>query len=129
MISYPSLHIISAYSQSTEDESFNTTLNPSKTALADTNLSENMYFQKGCHFCHSNVGQGARSGKRIVEPLLPKDDFFAVIRRPYGKMPAYSPKVLSDSELAEIYNYLASLNSHEVEDIPLLKRFRNEGKE
>jgi len=42
-------------------------------------------------------------------------------------MPAYSPKVLSDSELADIYQYLESLKSPKAEDIPQLQRLMSEG--
>jgi len=85
-----------------------------------------MYFRKGCHVCHSGVGQGGRSGKRLIEPILPKEDFYAIVRRPYGIMPAYSPRFLSDSDLTEIYEYLEAQESPKVEDIPELQKLMSE---
>jgi len=118
---YPTQNVMLAYAQTEANETsaepnINTEFKP----------HENMYFNKGCHVCHSNVGQGARSGKPLVSPLLPKEDFFAVVRRPYGIMPAYSPKVLSDRDLAEIYQYLETLESPKVDAIPLLQQLMNE---
>jgi len=121
MMLYPAQNVMLAYAQTEANETsaelnINTKFKP----------HENMYFNKGCHVCHSNVGQGARSGKPLVSPLLPKEDFFAVVRRPYGIMPAYSPKVLSDRDLAEIYQYLETLESPKVDAIPLLQQLMNE---
>jgi len=91
----------------------------------DETRGEKIYAKKGCNYCHSNVGQGSSSGKRLASPVLPKEQFFAIVRRPYGIMPAYSPEVLSDQELGDIYQYLKSLESPKVEDIDLLQRESN----
>jgi len=92
----------------------------SNTAATESN--GNMYIKKGCHNCHGNVGQGSSSGKRLAEPVLEERQFYAIVRRPYGIMPAYAPEVLSDRELKEIYQYLQSLQSPELKDIELLQR-------
>jgi len=109
MIVYPAQQFVSAKSQPTSN---NTTVDP----------TEGAYYKKGCNNCHGNVGQGSRSGKRLAEPVLPEPVFKAIVRRPYGIMPAYSSKILSDDELDEIYQYLQSLSSPKSDDIKLLQR-------
>jgi len=93
MVLYPAQYVRTASGQTSTQET-----NP--TPFANSASLNNAYFKKGCHVCHSNVGQGARSGKRLVDPLLPAEDFYAFVRRPYGVMPPYSPKVLSDRDLS-----------------------------
>jgi len=126
ILSFLGHDVLNAHAQTKGDDT-SATSNADNIEKAKVEHSDNMYFKKGCNVCHSNVGQGARSGKRLIEPILPKEDFYAVVRRPYGIMPAYSPKVLSDSELADIYQYLESLKSPKAEDIPQLQRLMSEG--
>jgi len=90
-------------------------------AAPDVDAGQALYLDKGCYACHSNVGQGWAGGKRIAEPVLPLAAFEVLIRKPNGSMPAYSKKVLSDNELEQIHQYLASLKSPNVNDIPLLR--------
>jgi len=82
---------------------------------------EKLYFKKGCDVCHGYVGQGWLGGKRLAEPVLPLAAFKTLVRRPNGSMPPFSPKVLSESELEAIHEYLASLKSPDAKDIPLLQ--------
>jgi len=79
---------------------------------------EKLYFKKGCDVCHGYVGQGWLGGKRLAEPVAA---FKTLVRRPDGSMPPFSPKVLSESELETIHEYLASLKSPDAKDIPLLQ--------
>jgi len=125
IFSFPGYGVLIAHAQ-TQGQDAKPSSNATRIENATGEYWDNMYFKKGCNVCHSNVGQGARSGKRLVDPILPKEDFYAIVRRPYGTMPAYSPKVLSDSELADIYKYLESLKSPKAEDIPQLQRLINE---
>jgi len=96
----------------------------SETLQPEENVSKgkDFFIQKGCHVCHGYVGQGWLGGKRIAEPVLPLISFKALVRRPNGSMPPYSPKVLSEDELESIHQYLASLKSPNAQDIPLLQR-------
>jgi len=113
---------LSARAQTPNDETSGAAFSES----INSEFTGNMYFRKGCHVCHSGIGQGGRSGKRLIEPILPKEDFYAIVRRPYGIMPAYSPRFLSDSDLAEIYEFLEAQKSPKVEDIPQLQQLMNE---
>jgi len=88
----------------------------------DASTGKTIYIKKGCDVCHGYVGQGWIGGKRLAEPVLPLASFRALVRRPNGSMPPYSPKVLSDRDLEEIHRYLASLKSPDAKDIPLLQR-------
>jgi len=113
---------LNARAQTPNDE----TSGAASSESINSEFAGNMYFRKGCHVCHSGIGQGGRSGKRLIEPILPKEDFYAIVRRPYGIMPAYSPRFLSDSDLAEIYEFLEAQKSPKVEDIPQLQQLMNE---
>jgi len=80
------------------------------------------YSAYGCAQCHGNVGQGGAAGPRIAPDSLPYAAFRDVIRRPYGVMPAYSPRVLSREGLLQIYNYVQSIAPPpELKDIPALQ--------
>ena len=59
-----------------------------------------VYLQFGCDQCHGMVGQGGGAGLRLAPDPLEYDDFADIVRRPYGVMPAYSPKVLSEEDMA-----------------------------
>lgn len=80
------------------------------------------YMKYGCFQCHGYVGQGGGAGLRIAPNPMPYEDFVDIVRRPYGVMPAYSPNVLSDQVIAQIYAYLESVpEPPSLDDIPLLQ--------
>jgi len=74
----------------------------------DPKTGQARFMQVGCYECHGTVGQGGIAGMRIVPMPLPWVGFQLYVRRPGGQMPAFSDKVLSDSELADLYAYLTS---------------------
>ena len=76
----------------------------------------------GCYQCHGFRGQGGREGKRIADPVpLAWPAFQAWVRTTSGDMPPYTPKVLSDQELIDIYAYLQSVpKAPDYKSIPLL---------
>ncbi len=67
-----------------------------------------LYEQVGCAACHGGVGQGGVAGPPLIAPG-PYEAFAAQTRAPRGDMPAYSARILSDAELADIYGFLRSL--------------------
>ena len=70
------------------------------------------YIKYGCYQCHGYLGQGALlSGPRIVPSELPLEAFTEIIRRPYGVMPPYSPDVLDQKTLENIYRHLQSIKA------------------
>jgi mono/diheme cytochrome c family protein len=80
------------------------------------------YVQMGCYQCHGYEGHGGGSaGPRIAPDPLAYDAFARIVRRPYGVMPAYSPRVLSDEGLKRIYEYVKSIPaSPDASELPLL---------
>src|SRR4051812_6915718 len=78
----------------------------------------------GCYQCHGHQGQGGREGPRIADPVpLAWPALQAWVRTTSGDMPPYTPKVLSDAELIDIYAYLQSIpKSPDYKTIPLLSQ-------
>ncbi len=68
-------------------------------------------FQKyGCYTCHGIVGQGTlRDGPRLNAAALGFPAVLAQLRTPRYEMPAYTEKVISDQQVADIFAYLTSL--------------------
>jgi len=84
-----------------------------------------LYVDYGCFACHGTEGQGGGrgSGPKIGRPLMPWDAFLGLVRRPPRNMPAYTQKVVSDQDVADMYAYLAALKpSPAVKEIPLLNQ-------
>jgi mono/diheme cytochrome c family protein len=63
-----------------------------------------LFLKNGCYECHGTVGQGG-TGPRIA----PRTGSIAYIRKPAGQMPPYTPKVLPDSDVADLLAYLMSI--------------------
>ena len=69
-----------------------------------------LYNERGCYTCHGFEGQGALiTGSRIAPDPLPVEAFAIAVRRPRNVMPAYSPAVLSDTELESIHYFLTTI--------------------
>jgi ubiquinol-cytochrome c reductase cytochrome c subunit len=77
--------------------------------VGDPKAGEARFMRVGCYECHGTVGQGGIAGMRIVPMPLPWLGFQVYLRRPGGQMPAFSDKVLTDGELADIYAFLTGL--------------------
>jgi ubiquinol-cytochrome c reductase cytochrome c subunit len=85
-----------------------------------------VFMKAGCYACHGTVGQGG-AGARIAPNPLALAAFTAYVRKGgpnhsvFGGMPAYPPNVLSDSDLADIRAYLATIPTPPpAKTIPLL---------
>ena len=84
-----------------------------------------LFARDGCYECHGREGQGSRqtSAPRIGPPALPFAEFAKYVRHPRGSMPPYTGKVISDSEMADIFAFLESLpNPPPADSIPLLNQ-------
>ena len=69
-----------------------------------------IYTKYGCYECHGFEGQGSSAtGPRIGPGPIPFAAFTAYVRKPTGQMPPYTSKVMSDSELADVYSFLQAL--------------------
>ena len=72
-----------------------------------------------CWQCHGYEGQGG-AAVRIAPTLYPFEAFARLVRHT-NLMPAYSPNVLSDEKLRQIYEYVRSVpEPPALEDIPEL---------
>ena len=88
-----------------------------------------VFMKAGCHACHGSMGQGGTGG-RIAPKPIPAPIFNNTVRngkanpnanRNWSGMPPFSAKFISDSELADIYAYLASIPAPPpVKSVPLL---------
>jgi mono/diheme cytochrome c family protein len=83
------------------------------TAAANPGNGQRLFVRDGCYECHGYLGQGSTStgGTRLGPPQIPLSAFTSYVREPTGQMPPYTAKVISDADLAEIYNFLKSVPS------------------
>ena len=91
------------------------TLKPSAkqepSAAANSGNGQRLFVRDGCYECHGYLGQGSTStgGTRLGPPQIPLSAFVSYVREPTGQMPPYTAKVISNEDLAEIYNFLKSV--------------------
>lgn len=86
-----------------------------------------LFTRMSCHYCHGTEGQGsiAGVGPRIALVSRSYDSFARYVRRPAGRMTAYSEKILPEPELIDIYAFLRALPAaRPVSEIPLLEQMR-----
>ena len=77
-------------------------------AAGDPAAGEKKFYT--CYGCHGFSGQNG-NGARLVPMRFPQAGFIAYVRNPprANQMPSYSPKVLADTDLADIYAYIKTL--------------------
>ena len=76
----------------------------------DAAKGKQIYTKIGCWQCHGREGQGGGYvGPRLAPDPMPYNVLEAYIRHPSGDMPPYSKKVLSDSQVRDIYAFLKSV--------------------
>jgi mono/diheme cytochrome c family protein len=71
-----------------------------------------LYLAVGCFTCHGRSGQGgAMNGPvpALAKTAMPFDGFKGQLRQPADEMPAYSEKVMTDRQIADIYAFVQSL--------------------
>ncbi|MEQ1579344.1 MAG: cytochrome c [Steroidobacteraceae bacterium] len=68
------------------------------------------FFKVGCYQCHGGEAQGSpySTAPRLGPAALPFAAFSLFTRKPRLQMPPYSPEILSDADLADIYAYVTS---------------------
>ena len=80
-----------------------------------------LFAADGCYECHGRAAQGG-VGPRLGPHPLPLAAIITYIRQPTAEMPPYTAKVISDTEIADIYAFLQSIPDPPKPDtIPLLK--------
>jgi mono/diheme cytochrome c family protein len=93
------------------------------TTTGNASLGKQLYLDYSCWACHGYNAQTG-NGARLLPPRLNQQQFTLYIRAPRTlQMPAYSVKVLSDVDAANIYAYILSLpREPATKDVPLLNQ-------
>ncbi len=81
-----------------------------------------LYASYGCYQCHGGQAQGSiLTGPRIGPNPTGFSGFVRYIRQPAGDMPPYTSKLVSDTDLADIWAFLKGLpRPQDLDKIPLL---------
>jgi mono/diheme cytochrome c family protein len=91
-----------------------------QTPAGDAKHGKDLFLSYACYSCHSFDGHGG-AGARLVPMPLNQAGFTAFVRHA-GRMPSYSPKILSDAQLGDVYAYIKSLPaSPDAKNIPLIQ--------
>jgi mono/diheme cytochrome c family protein len=97
-----------------------------QAASGNSETGKRLFEKDGCYECHGYAGQGGRDGPRLAATSLSLQALTRYVRRPFGAMPAFTAKVLSDQELADIYAYLKAFPvAKPAKDIPVLNQMRD----
>jgi len=83
-----------------------------------------LFLRDGCYQCHGTTGAGGGiAGPKLAPNPVPLEVIKAKLRTASGRMPVYTPAVLTDAEIAAIAAYLQSIPSGTpAQNIPLLTR-------
>ena len=99
--------------------------NTQSAPAGNAEAGKRLYQKHTCFFCHGTAGQGGIDGARLAVVARNLQSFTRYVRQPAGRMPAFTDKILSDQELADIFSYVRSLPAAKpVKDIPLLDQLR-----
>ena len=93
-----------------------------QTPAPNADKGKRLYASNACYFCHGTLGQGlGANGARIGPPARAIAGFTAYLRKPAGAMPAFTDRILSDADIADIYAFLRTMSTAKgAKDIPLL---------
>jgi|SRR5580704_11404983 mono/diheme cytochrome c family protein len=94
-----------------------------RATLGSAEKGKQVFLKDGCYSCHGYDGHGGVAPKLAPRPI-PAVAFIAIVRHPpVSAMPTYSPKVMSDAELTDVWAYLKSIpDPPPVKNIPLLNQ-------
>ena len=74
----------------------------------DAQRGKELFVKTGCYQCHGYEAQGASTGPRLGPDPVPFPRFAAYVRKPTAEMPPYTAKVLSDTQLADLYAFVSA---------------------
>ena len=82
-----------------------------------------LFVSVGCYECHGYEAQGSTAtGPRLGPRPIAFAALSKYVRHPTNQMPPFTPKVVSDAQLEDIYAFLRSLpQPPDADTIPLLK--------
>ena len=84
---------------------------------------KNLFMNIGCQACHGRTAQGVGGARKLAPKPIPLAAGIAYVRNPKGQMFAYSPKILSDGDLADIWAYLRTIPENPAPDSTILKNW------
>jgi ubiquinol-cytochrome c reductase cytochrome c subunit len=92
-----------------------------QTKPGDAEKGKAIFIKDGCYQCHGYDGHGG-VGPRLAPRPPALATLIAYLRHPApGGMPVYSPKLVSDAELGDVWAYLKSIpDVTPAKNIPLL---------
>jgi mono/diheme cytochrome c family protein len=96
-------------------------------ALAQTNgdaaRGKEFFMRENCYTCHGTTGAGggALGGPRLAHAGLAPNAILNELRHPRAAMPAYSEKILTDAEAADIVAFIQSLSREPEPDAKRIK--------
>jgi ubiquinol-cytochrome c reductase cytochrome c subunit len=95
---------------------------PSAQAPAgNAEAGKKLYVSYGCYQCHGHEAQGSSAtGPRLGPKPIAFTAFSRYVRRPTGQMPPYTAKVVSDTDMADIYAFVQARPAP-VPGVPLLR--------
>jgi mono/diheme cytochrome c family protein len=81
-----------------------------------------LFLRDGCYQCHGTTGAGGGvAGPKLAPNPLPLEGVRAKLRTASGRMPVYTPAVVTDAQIADIVAYLQSIPAGTpAADVPLL---------
>jgi mono/diheme cytochrome c family protein len=89
----------------------------------DSKNGQHLFTSSGCYQCHGRVAQGGAAGPRLAPRPMPAASFARYVRHPTGQMPPYTPRVLSDKDLDDLYAFLLTIpEPRPAAAIPLLNQ-------
>jgi mono/diheme cytochrome c family protein len=99
--------------------------NTQTAGTGDAKHGKELFTKYSCYACHGFSGQNG-NGARLVPMKFPQAGFIAYVRNPPrpNQMPSFSPKVLPDGDLADIYAYIQTLpdSSPPAASVPILSQ-------
>jgi mono/diheme cytochrome c family protein len=89
----------------------------------DAEKGKQLFMTVGCQACHGRTAQGVSGNRKLAPKPIPLAAGIAYVRNPKGQMIAYSAKVLSDTDLTDIWAYLRTIPDNPSPDSTLLKNW------
>ena len=91
------------------------------SAAGRVDIGAELYFAYGCYSCHADEAQGGMHGPRLGPDPITYARFAWYVRHPTRTMPPYSPVVVSDRAVADVYAFVeAQPAPPPLSSIPLL---------
>jgi mono/diheme cytochrome c family protein len=90
-------------------------------AAGNADNGKKLWVKNNCYSCHGYDGHGG-AGVRLAPKPIAVTAFIGVVRRPpKSGMPTFSAKVISDSDLRDMWAYLNTIPAPPAaKDVPLL---------